>query len=268
MGRLFLHATHPVVHPICKVHKHSEQCIRVTALVFACYPIWYNSKVNATLEKGLSMGNDLEAIACTPERVNLKDFNPNADLPYGLTIEHLYKAMNEFVEFLGFLNQSLYSKHLPRLESLLMPANFSSIVGEFMKGNIPKYCPTLATNRYHNGHPDLIPKGRFPGNSVQHAEEGIEVKASRYDRGWQGHNPENTWLMVFVFDSNKSADSAKGVKPKPFRFKMVIGARLTKEDWSFSGRSGASRRTITASVIDSGRRKMMENWIYKNPVLP
>jgi len=40
-----------------------------------------------------------------------------------------------------------------------------------MRGS--KYCKTLAKNTYHNGHPDTIPAGVFPGDSVQHAAEGI-----------------------------------------------------------------------------------------------
>ena len=39
------------------------------------------------------------------------------------------------------------------------------------------------------------------------------------------------------------------------------------DDWRFSGRSSTSRRTITASVANSGYEKMMENWIYKVPDL-
>lgn len=150
---------------------------------------------------------------------------------------------------------------------MLMPANFSSIVGEFMSSSIPKHCPALAKNQYQNGHPDLIPKGRFPHDAVQHAKQGIEVKASRYLKAWQGHNPEDTWLMVFVFDSNRPADAAKEIAPRPFKFVMVVGARLTKADWLFAGRPETSRRTITASVTRSGYEKMMANWIYKAPDL-
>ncbi len=126
--------------------------------------------------------------------------------------------MDEFINFLGFINQQLYTKGIQRFESMLMPANFSSMVGEFMCACIPKYCPTLVKNLYHNGHPDLIPASYFPNDSIQYAEEGIEIKGSRYLKGWQGHNPENAWLMVFVFSSNRPADSSKGIKPKPFRF--------------------------------------------------
>jgi hypothetical protein len=154
-----------------------------------------------------------------------------------------------------------------------MPANFSSMVGEFVIASIPKYCPTLVKNRYHNGHPDLIPADRFPNNRVQYTHEGIEVKASRYLRGWQGHNPENVWLMVLVFECNRASDqfaadvqfTRKLSKPIPFRFLMVVGTQLEEDDWKFAGRSATSRRTITASVADSGYQKLMTNWLYKVP---
>ena len=89
------------------------------------------------------MNEDLELLACTPQPVNADGFNPQAQLPYGLTTQHVQLAMADFVGFLGFVNQQLYTKEIERLESLLMPANFSSIVGEFMSARIPKYCTTI-----------------------------------------------------------------------------------------------------------------------------
>lgn len=213
------------------------------------------------------MNEDLELIACTPHPVYQEHFNPDVELPYGCTAQHIYLAMNEFINFLGFINQQLHTKGIARFEEMLMPANFSSLVGEFMNASIPKYCPTLVKNQYHNGHPDLLPVNRFPNNSIQHADEGIEIKASRYSSGWQGHNPEDTWLMVFVFDSNRPSDNANNIHPKPFRFIGVFGARLTTNDWAFSGRSETSRRTITASVTRAGSARMLSNWIYKAPAL-
>ena len=210
------------------------------------------------------MSNEQELVACTPQPVNRDAFNPKTNIPYKCTIEHIYQAMCEFTRFLGFINQQLNSKDIIRLESMLMPANFSSIVGEFMSASIPKYCDQLAKNQHHNGHPDLIPAGMFPRNAVQHADQGIEIKGSRYPSGWQGHNAEDTWLMVFVFDSSRPGDAANGIPPRPFRFVKVVGARLTRDDWAFSGRSETSRRTITASVTRSGFEKMEANWIYRD----
>ncbi|MBW7904876.1 MAG: hypothetical protein H3C42_04820 [Phycisphaerae bacterium] len=207
--------------------------------------------------------SDAELAACRPARLDTGRFNATAVIPYGCRVAHICAAMNDFLDFLGFINQQLNTKGIPRLESFLMPANFSSIVGEFMSASIPKHCPTLAKNRYHNGHPDLLPKGMYPGDSQLHAPEGIEIKGSRYLSGWQGHNAEDVWLMVFVFDANRVTDVNRGLPPRPFRFLKVVGAKLSVDDWQFSGRSETSRRTITASVKPSGFAKMEANWIYR-----
>ena len=144
------------------------------------------------------MSANLEAAACIPVPIDKMAFNPDAAIPYGCIWEQIFLAMQEFSEFLGFVNQQLHSKSICRLETMLMAANFSSMVGEFMSIAIPKYCVTLVKNQYHNVHPDLLPGDSFPNNAAQYASQGIEIKASRYLQGWQGHNPEATWLMVFV----------------------------------------------------------------------
>ena len=210
-------------------------------------------------------GESLEARACTPHPVVPQGFDNNVELPCGLKTEHIRLAMQEFIEFLGFINGQLYSRDYPRLEALLMPANFSSLVGELMVATIPRYCSGMVKNQYHNGYPDLLPVNVFTNDAVQRGDQGIEVKASRYPKGWQGHNPEKGWLLVFVFDGNRPSDSGKGQAPYPFRFVEVLGANLTRDDWSFSGRTGASRRTITASVKASGYAKMAANLIYRAP---
>lgn len=215
----------------------------------------------------MAVQNELERLACTPIPVSEGKFNPNCQIPYGCTADHIRLAMEDFIDFLGFLNQQLHSRNLSRLETMLMPANFSSLVGEFMHSAITKYCHTLIKNTYHNGHPDLIPVNTYDGDSVLHGQEGIEIKGSRNTSGWQGHNAEEVWLMVFVFDSNSQSDASRGVDPKPFKFVSVVGAQLTIDDWSESGRSATSRRTPTASVLKSGHTKMMNNWIYSHDAL-
>lgn len=208
-----------------------------------------------------------EAGACRPTPLNCDGFNPAVVLPYGLKAGHVRKAMEEFLTFLGFINKQLYSKRIQRLESFMMAANFSSLVGEFMGATIPKHCASMVKSRYHNGHPDLLPAGKFTGDAIQHVSDGIEIKASRYGRGWRGHNAEDAWLMVFVFDSNTSQldkETNKPQSPRPFQFLKVVGAQITKNDWLFSGRSETSRRTITASVTRSGYAKLEANWIYRH----
>lgn len=199
-----------------------------------------------------------EQRACTPVPVDSGAFNPQCVLPYGLTVDHIRQAMGDFTEFLGFINTQLHAREMDRLETLLMAANFSSLVGEFMHKAITKYCSTLVKNRHHNGHPDLIPTGTYESDAVLHGTDGIEIKASRFRSGWQGHNAERVWLLVFVFNSNRPNDQ----EPRPFRFVQVLGAQLERSDWSESGRSATSRRTPTATVLKSGHQKMADNWIY------
>jgi hypothetical protein len=206
---------------------------------------------------------DLEKKACVPIPVDPARFSSRAILPHGLKVEHIQAAMVEWIDFIGFINGQLATKGLDRLEAFMMPANFSSLVGEFIVSRIPRLCRTLVKNRYHNGHPDLVPRGHYSDDKVLHGDVGIEVKASRHDSGWQGHNAEACWLMVFIFRANSAADALKSIDPTPFSFKAVYGAQLTKSDWQFSGRSETSRRTITASVKPSGFAKLTKNWIYR-----
>lgn len=84
-----------------------------------------------------------EELACIPVPLSEDSFNPNAVLPYGLQFTHIQQSMNDFIEFLGFMNSQLRTKHIPRLESMLMSATFSAMVGEFMASAIPKYCSSL-----------------------------------------------------------------------------------------------------------------------------
>lgn len=208
------------------------------------------------------MPANLEKEACIPFSLDPTCFNPDVVLPHGLESDHVAKAMQDFLDFLGYINNTLYENDMQRLEGIAMPANFSSLVGEFLHARIPKYCDLLAQNTYHNGHPDLVPEGMYSKNAVQYGDHGVEVNASRYASGWQGHNVEECWLMVFYYASNRPSDPERGTDPFPFEFKGVYVAELEEEDWSFSGRSGESRRTITASVLASGRDKMKANYLY------
>lgn len=197
-----------------------------------------------------------------PDVIEDDAFNPGAKLPFGLTPGHVRAAMQDFIDFLTVVDLQLHSRRMISLENTMMQANFSSLVGELIANQIPRHCPTLARNTYHNGHPDLLPAGKYPDNAAQHAgADGIEIKASRYAQGWQGHNAEDAWLMVFVFRSGR--DGPKLLAGQGFKFLLVAGAQLLKSDWQFSGRSSTSRRTITASVKPAGAARMTANWIYR-----
>jgi hypothetical protein len=217
-------------------------------------------------ECGIMQEGRSDLTFCVLEQPARENLNPDAEIPFGVSAEHVFHSMVDFTDFLRTVDTELVRKDMARLEDMLMPANFSSMVGEFITSNLPKHCPAIAKNSYHNGHPDLLPAGKYPGNAAQHVgSDGIEVKASRYRKGWQGHNPEDVWLIVFVFEGGRPSDAHTAKEMMRFRFLAVYGALLEEADWQFSGRSQTSRRTITATVRPSGFEKMAKNWIYRVP---
>ncbi len=74
----------------------------------------------------------------TPEKPDQAGFNPKAAIPFGVTTAHVKSAMDEFSDFLEFIDAQLLDKGMTRFEDMLMPANFSSMVGESMSVGIPK----------------------------------------------------------------------------------------------------------------------------------
>ena len=78
----------------------------------------------------------LEAAACKAVSPHPDGFNKKCVLPYGLKPPQVGQAMGEFVNFIGLVNEQLNTKGIQRMETMLMPANFSSMVGEFMSANI------------------------------------------------------------------------------------------------------------------------------------
>ena len=87
----------------------------------------------------------LEAV--DPIAVNPESFNNSAVIPFGLETAHIKRSMEDFIDFLKFMNTQLRTKEIPRLETFLMPAGFSSLVGEFMNIRIPRYCTALVKNK-------------------------------------------------------------------------------------------------------------------------
>ena len=196
-----------------------------------------------------------------PEPPEKNGFNPKATIPFGITTEHLYESMKEFTGFLEFIDTQLRAQDMARFEDILMAANFSSMVGEFMSRTIPKYCKTVVRNKYRSGHPDILPAGKYPNDSAKHAgSDGIEIKASRYLKSWQARKAEDVWLMMFVFQSGRV--NPRVTEQAGFKFLIVAGGLLTKDDWPAKG-SESAQTTIGESVSSTGAQKIMANWIYK-----
>jgi hypothetical protein len=196
-----------------------------------------------------------------PTRLDSRYVNRQLALPYGLTVGEVEEAVSETYRLFHGINDYLVGGGFRPLEELLLGNSLSGIISEFLVKNIARASAALEVNLKVGGHPDLLPKGHYSSNLILKGDEGIEVKASIQKGGWQGHNPEDCWLMVFRYTVGEQ-DSGE---VKPLTFVEILGARLTKSDWSFSGRKGASRRTPTASITATGVEKLRGNFVYRLP---
>lgn len=194
-----------------------------------------------------------------------RGLNLSATLPYELRVSEVRSAMEDIYDFLHNVNSFLIDKGWERLEETLSGATFSGLMSELVVQSLSKHSTTMTKNLLHNGRPDLLPMGLYADDAHQHAPEGIEVKASRYSGGWQGHNPESGWIMIFQYSVDVKTNPVETRHPTVFA--RVLSAKLENSDWSYSGRRPGSRRTITASIIRSGLEKLTTNWIYEDPTL-
>lgn len=192
-----------------------------------------------------------------------RGFNFQARLPYGLRVAEIRAAMEDLYDFLHNVNRFLTSKGWDRLEEMLSAAGFSGLMSELVVQSLSKHSASMTKNKWHNGRPDLVPRGVYPRDAVLAGDQGIEVKASRYGGGWQGHNVEPGWIMIFQYQIDLRTEPSE--ERKPTAFQRVLAAELDADDWRFSGRGPGSRRTITASILSSGLAKLEANAVYVDP---
>ena len=171
------------------------------------------------------------------------------------------EAVAETYRLFHGINDYLVGGGFRPLEELLLGNSLSGVISEFLVKNMARSSAAVEVNLKVGGHPDLLPKGHYSSNLVLKGEEGIEVKASIQKGGWQGHNPESCWLMVFRYVVGEQKDRMI----MPLTFVEILCAKLDKSDWSFSGRKGASRWTPTASITATGVEKPRRNFLYRLP---
>jgi len=195
-------------------------------------------------------------------------FNPDAELPYGVQPEEVATAIREFYDFYGDLNNFLLREDHGRIETVLRANNaLSDFIGNVATEELAQASDQLIINQKQDGFPDILPadKDEYEQEDyeIHHGDEGIETKCSKSNGGWQAHNNESAWFVVFRYERGDPEEEI--TEMAPIRLTQVLAANLDEDDWSHSGRSGDSRRTITSSIISSGMHKLRSNPIYENP---
>lgn len=195
-------------------------------------------------------------------------FNPDATLPYGVTPEEVADAIKEWYDLYNGLNNYLHEEGHHSIENLLRANNaLSDFVGDILTDNLAEASDQLVKNQKQDGFPDILPVDNEEyadqDYKVHHGDEGIETKCSQQNGGWQAHNNEAAWFVVFRYGSID-----RDVDPEDMesvRIIQVLAAQLKESDWNHSGRSEDSRRTITSSINADGMDKLRSNPIYQTP---
>lgn len=194
-------------------------------------------------------------------KVDPNKFNPSALLPYGLEVTHFHLAMQDVYDFFYRVNGGLQNWwNDETVENTLPKATVSGIVSGLLLKRLGLHAPTLTPNRYHNGHPNLVPRGLYKENKIRAGDEGLHVKATvKSGGGVDRHAGRNEWVCVFVYEMDRR-EQANGVR-SPLAFTEVYLGRFTEEDYVLSERK--KRGTDTARLSPDALSRLQENWVFR-----
>ena len=184
-------------------------------------------------------------------------FNRNAELPYQLRVDDFRIAMQDVYDPLGDINSALAARGLKRLEETVRPAVFSGIISDTVSASLARHARVLTENKFHNGHPDLIPEGRYAHDRVASGDEGVEIKATKGSGAVDSHGARNAWLCVFRYAVDTTEPA---LDRQPTKITEVLLAKLTADDFRRNARGELGTRT--ASPNREGLRKLRANRVY------
>ena len=189
-----------------------------------------------------------------------KCFNPKARLPYELRLKDFEMTMQDIYDFFYDVNRGLIQRGLLRLDDMLRPAIMSGMLSDMLTASLSKHSRALTANLYHNGHPDLIVNGLYPGNKIKAGEDGVEIKTTRKHGGAvDTHGARNQWMCVFVYEVDCATEPAKD--RAPMTFSEIYLGKVVLADFRKNPRGELGTRTAT--LHRSGIEKLRTNWIYK-----
>jgi hypothetical protein len=186
-------------------------------------------------------------------------------LPYHLDPKDILRVVEDLHRLLHGLNTQLDQRGYEPMERLLDAAGFSGLISRATADRIAANSNALALNKYHNGYPDLLPKGAYAGDSVAHGElGGLEIKASRYETGWQAHGQRAGWFCIVQFHIHLD-DAIAARNREPTNVRGVYVAELVADDWSWQPAGEGKIRSGTASVKPSGMEKLRSGAVWVDP---
>jgi hypothetical protein len=186
--------------------------------------------------------------------------NPSADLPYELRLEDFRLAVQDVYDFFFDVNTGLVAKGLDRLDDTLRPAIMSGVLSDMLTASLAKHSRTLTVNRYFNGHPDLLVRGRYASDAVKAGQHGVEIKTTRKAGGAvDTHGARDQWMCVFVYEVDNATEPA--VDRLPMSFTEIYLGHVSVDDFRKNARGELGTRTATLDA--RGIAKLRQSWVYR-----
>jgi hypothetical protein len=193
-------------------------------------------------------------------KVDQSKLNTEANLPYELRLDDFALAMQDVYDFFYDVNVGLVERGLERLDDMLRPAIMSGVLSDMLTASMAKHSRTLTENQHFNGHPDLVVRGRYPGNAVKAGTDGVEIKTTRKVGGAvDTHGARNQWMCVFVYEVDNMTEPAR--ERRPMTFTEVYLGQVVIEDFRKNARGELGTRTAT--LHKEGIAKLRGSWVYK-----
>jgi len=191
--------------------------------------------------------------------VDGNQFNAAAKLPFELRLKDFELAMQDVYDFYYDVNTGLVAKGLEGLDDFLRPAIMSGLLSDMLTASLAKHSRALTENRYFNGHPDLVVKGRYSENCVKAGTDGVEIKTTRKAGGAvDTHGARDQWMCVFVYQVDNESEPV--VARRPLTFTEVYLGKVVVGDFRKNARGELGTRTATLHA--AGIEKLRESWVY------
>ncbi len=190
-------------------------------------------------------------------------FNPDLPLPYELRPQDFELAMQDLYDLFFDLNSTLLQKGLGRLEDILerRKATLSGLISDLLTASLGRHARALTENRWPNGHPDLIVRGRYPKDAVKGGEEGLEIKSTKNaSAAVDMHGARDQWLSVFVYEIDNLTEPA--TERRPLTIIAAYLAQVRKMDFRKNSRGELGTRTAT--LHREGIKMLRERWLYRS----
>lgn len=179
-----------------------------------------------------------------------RKFLRNVPLPYGLTNEHIFQALEMTQDFFSFIRERTGIQ----LSSIIQANNFSGVVSNVFTKMLNDVSPYKS---YHDQ--------RYPDLMHQTEPIGLEVKASnKAMKGGESHNGHSGWHIIVCYSLLDTGD----IEFVHVEVADLIGFGKDCSDWRYQGskrNQNDSQRTETYTTTNIGTAKLRDGTVYLNP---